>query len=67
MSYIGVEELIDRADSSIYKLVVLASKRVRELNAGAGKLVEIEPHATASAIALEEIREGKIKIKPRKQ
>ena len=63
MPYPAVEELLDKSRGSIYKLVTLASKRVKELNAGAGKLVEMNPHIRLSVVALEEIREGKIKVK----
>jgi len=62
MPNIPMEELLDKT-GSIYKLVILASKRAVELNAGAGKLIEISPHLKLSTIALEEIRQGKVKIK----
>ena len=56
------EELLEKT-GSIYKLVILASKRAIELNAGAGKLIEISPYTKLSIVALEEIRQGKVKIK----
>lgn len=61
MSYIPVQELLSKTNS-IYKLVVLASKRAVELNAGAGKLVEADGQKVCS-IALEEIAQGKVKLK----
>ena len=48
---------------SIYKLVILASKRAVELNAGAGKLIDASVHAKLSTLALEEIRQGKVSLK----
>ncbi|MBL7068627.1 MAG: DNA-directed RNA polymerase subunit omega [Candidatus Omnitrophica bacterium] len=62
MPNIPMEELLGKT-GSIYKLVILASKRAVELNAGAGKLIEASPYLKLSTIALEEIRQGKVKIK----
>ena len=60
MSYIRVEELLEKT-GSIYKLVVLASRRAAELNAGAPKLVEVDGEKISS-VALKEIAEGKVKL-----
>jgi DNA-directed RNA polymerase subunit omega len=60
MSYVPIQELLSKTDS-IYKLVVLASKRAMELNCGARKLVE-EDGKKISTIALEEIAQGKVKM-----
>jgi DNA-directed RNA polymerase subunit omega len=62
MSYIPMEDLLDKVESR-YKLVILASRRAVELNEGKQRLVEINPKAKSSTIALEEIREGKIEYK----
>ncbi len=64
MSYIPIQDLLKKTDS-IYKLVVLASKRATELNAGAPKLIEFN-HEKVSSIALEEIAQGKVKIQKEK-
>lgn len=66
MGYPPVEKLLEMSGGSIYKLVVLASMRVKELNAGAGKLIEINPHIKLPLVALEEIRRGKVRLKSRK-
>lgn len=47
-----------------YRLAVIASKRARELNAGAPALIESEAKKTTS-LALEEILQGKIKYERR--
>lgn len=60
MSYVPVQDLLAKTDS-IYKLVVLASKRAVELNAGAPRLVEVDGEKISS-IALEEIAQGKVKL-----
>lgn len=62
MSYIPMEDLLNKVDS-IYQLVVLASRRAVELNDGAEKLVEIDPKVKPSTAALEEIRQGKVTCK----
>jgi DNA-directed RNA polymerase omega subunit len=64
MSYIPIQDLLDKT-GSIYKLVVLASKRATELNAGAPKLVEMN-HEKVTTIALEEIAQGKVKLQQQK-
>ncbi len=48
-----------KADS-IYKLVLLASRRAVEISETGQKLVNIGPKVKASTVALEEIRQGKI-------
>ncbi len=60
MSYVPIQDLLARTDS-IYKLVVLASKRALELSAGALRLVETDGEKISS-IALEEITQGKVKL-----
>lgn len=62
MYKIPMEQLMNRT-GSLYKLVVLASKRAVELNSGAGKLIEVSPNLKLSTVALEEIRQGKVKLK----
>lgn len=62
MINIGVDELIKKTNS-IFKLAILASRRAYELSQGSGKLVELDPNAKLSTIALQEILEGKITYK----
>lgn len=57
------EELLTRT-GSVYKLVVLASRRASELTAGAPKLVKAAAGEKVSTVALREILEGKVSIKP---
>ena len=63
MAYPPVEQLLDKSGDSIYKLVIVASRRVKELNAGAGKLINISPYTKLPVVALEEIKNGKVKLK----
>lgn len=65
-SPVSIENLLDKTDNSIYKLVILASKRALELNEGSPKLVETDSKKI-SAVALEEIKEGKICMKGKKK
>ena len=62
MSYVPMEDLLDKIDSA-YKLVILASRRAVELNEGGQKLVDLNPKTKVSTVALEEIKEGKVAYK----
>lgn len=57
-----MEELLGKT-GGIFKLVIMASRRAVELNAGAGKLVDARPNIKYCTLALEEIRQGKVKLK----
>lgn len=61
MAHVAIEELLKRT-GSIYKLVILAAKRAKELAEGAPPLVEVPPRKLTS-IALEEIVQGKVLYK----
>ena len=52
---------------SVFKLVVLASRRAIELNEGAAKLIDAPINTKAMNIAIEEIDEGKITYKINKK
>ena len=60
MPTVPTQELLKQCPS-IYKLVVIAARRAKELTAGAPKLVEIDTKKVTT-VALEEIRQGKIQI-----
>ena len=57
-----MEDLINKT-GSLYKLVILAARRAIELNSGAGRLVDVSPTLKLSTVALEEIRQGKVKLR----
>ena len=57
------DDLLKNTGNSIYKLVILAAKRAIELNNGMPKLVDHAPGKSGS-IALEEIKQGKVRLKP---
>lgn len=57
-----IDKLMDKIHS-IYKLVILSSRRTIELADGAQKLVNAPADAKPSDIAIEEIIEGKISYK----
>lgn len=62
MNNLFTEELLTKT-GSVYKLVVLASRRASELTAGAPRLVKAAVEEKVSTIALQEILEGKVSIK----
>ena len=68
MIQIAFENLLDKSEDSIYKLVILASKRALEIAEGQPKLVHTNSAMKPSTIALYEIAENKVhcrKLKPR--
>ena len=62
MKQAPIDEL-QKQCASIYKLVVIAAKRAKELSEGAPKLVRSDLKKVTS-IALEEIHQGKVLCKP---
>jgi len=66
MTYVPLEKLLDKSSGSIYKLVILASKRALEIAEGQPKLVDIDSSIKPSTIALHEIAEGKVQCKKAK-
>lgn len=63
MSYVPLEKLIDKADNSLYKLVIVASKRALELAEGAPVLIERDQRMINTTVALQEIAAGKVRLK----
>lgn len=61
MAQVPIEELLRRC-GSVYKLVLLAAKRAKEVAEGAPPLVETG-HRKVTSIALEEILQGKVLYK----
>lgn len=66
MGYQGREKLLDKSLGSIYKLVILASKRALEIAEGQPKLVSDDASVKPSTVALHEIAAGKIEAKQTK-
>ena len=62
MQDVAMDKLLDKT-GSIYKLVVLASRRAIELNEGAARLVNAPLDAKPTGVCLQEILEGKISYK----
>jgi len=63
MADLPIEELLPRANYSIYKLVSMASRRALELSDGKRCLVDCPSSAKLTTMALEEISQGKIESK----
>ena len=63
MDYQSIEELLPQSNASIYKLVILASRRAIEIAEGMPKLVEGMSSERPATIALEEIRQKKVELK----
>ncbi len=63
MNYFAREKLLDKSCYSIYKLVILASKRAHEIAEGQPKLVTANSSVKPSTVALMEIADGKVQCK----
>jgi DNA-directed RNA polymerase omega subunit len=63
MGYQPLEKLLDKAEGSIYKLVILASQRALEIAEGAPKLINSNEEIKPTSIALSEIAEGKVRAR----
>lgn len=66
MTYIPTEQLLDKSDGSIYRLVNLAARRALELAEGAPKLIKTS-NTKATTIALEEIAAGVVRTNKEKK
>ncbi len=63
-----MEKLLKNTQNSLYKLVILASRRALELSAGSGRLIdEMPPNAKLTSVALREIKENKISFRIKKK
>jgi len=67
MPYVPLEKLLDKSEASVYKLVILASKRALEIAEGQPKLVSTNSSTKPSTIALHEIADGKVQYKKVRQ
>jgi DNA-directed RNA polymerase omega subunit len=68
MEYIPLENLLSKCANSVYKLVILASRRGLEIAEGQPKLVETKAGIKPSAVALYEVASGKIECRvPKKE
>jgi DNA-directed RNA polymerase omega subunit len=63
MTDLPIEDLLPRANNSIYKLVSMASARALELSEGRKCLIENPSSEKFTTMALEEIAQGKIECK----
>ncbi len=60
----ALEELLVRSNHSVYRLVRMASQRALELSDGKPSLVRYPADAKVTTVALEEIFQGKVEVKP---
>ncbi len=60
---VPLEKLLDKARGSIYKTVILASKRALELAEGQPALILVAGILKPSTLALQEIAAGKCRVK----
>jgi len=63
MEVFPLEKLLDVTDKSLFKLVILVSKRAIEIAEGSPKLCDVSPSVKPASVALQEIVEGKLGCK----
>lgn len=63
MGYMEREQMLDKSEKSIYKLVNLAAMRALEIAEGQPKLVDDKANVKPSTVALHEIAGGKVEAK----
>ena len=63
MASFSRDELVIKAGTSVYKMVILATKRALEIAEGAPKLVDVDNSIKPTTVALMEIIQGKVKVK----
>ena len=67
MARISIEKLFESVGSSVYKLVILVTKRALELVDGSPRLTDAEAWLKPTSVAMKEISEGKVKYKEIKE
>ena len=67
MSYVPLEKLIDKSYGSMYKLVLLVSRRALELAEGAARLVEAPGDIKVTTLAMLEVAAGKVAMSEEKK
>ena len=60
MMYVPLENLLNKSNGSVYKLVILAAKRALEIAEGQPKLIKVSDSIKPSTVALMEIYDDKI-------
>jgi len=68
MGYVALEKLLEKSNAheSVYKLVILASRRALEISEGQPRMVSAPLDMKSSTVALQEIIEGKLQWKKTK-
>ncbi|HTY45209.1 MAG TPA: DNA-directed RNA polymerase subunit omega [Patescibacteria group bacterium] len=64
--YVPLEKLLDKSDNSIYKLVIMTSRRALEIAEGQPRLVEMDASVKPSTVALYEVAQGRLHCKKAK-
>ncbi len=61
--YVPLEKLLDKSENSIYKLVIMTSRRALEIAEGQPRLVEMDASVKPSTVALHEVAQGRLHCK----
>jgi DNA-directed RNA polymerase subunit K/omega len=68
MSYVPLERLIDKSQGSMFKLVIMVSRRALELAEGAPRLKEAPADIKVTTLAMQEIAYNLVEFgKPKRE
>lgn len=67
MSYLPIENCLDKSQGSIYKLTMMVARRAQEVAEGAKPFIENFKEVKPLNIAIKEIQQGYLSIEPNKQ
>ena len=62
MSYVPLEQLIDKSGGSMFKLAMMGAHRALELAEGAPSLIEAPKETKVTTVAMKEIAASKVVI-----
>jgi len=62
----AIQDILEKSNNSVYKLVIMASKRALEIAEGQPKLVDLDASIKPSTVALAEIAAGKVQYQKSK-
>jgi DNA-directed RNA polymerase omega subunit len=63
---VPLENMLDKCEGSVYKLVILAAKRALELAENKPRLIDVSAAIKPTTVALMEIAAGKVVVKKEK-
>lgn len=64
MAYVPLEKLSPKTDGSMFKLAILVARRALQLAEGAPRLINAPSDSKVTTVAMQEVAEGLVVLKP---